>query len=309
MERLLRKNSTARVLSVVLAVVLWFYVVSEQNPTVAKTFRIPLEVRSLDPMLAVVSIDPEAVSVVVEGPGQVVNALTPEDFTATINLADAAPGPVVATVHVTAPNATQLVEVEPSQVISLVEPVVEARVPVELAVTGRVAPDFRAEEPEIIPPEVVVRGGSSLVARVERVVTNIDVGGARSTVQQQLALYAIDASGRQVPDVQIVPRHVTVTVPVRPLPPLALLPIQVRLEGQPANGYEVAAPAVSRPGYAVVRAESAVLAEITHVTTKPVDIRGARAPVEQSVELELPDGIELVGPERVHVYVPIRRAP
>lgn len=305
MERLLRQNSTARVLAVILGVVLWFYVNTEQNPTVSQSFRVPIQVRSLDPNLAVISVDPDTVTVVLEGRGQVISNISADDLTASISLSDAEPGPVVASVRVTTPTGVQLVEVHPAQVISVIEPVVEKRLPVELAVTGRVAPEFRAEPPRIVPREVLVRGGASLVAQVERVVTNIDVAGARSTLQEDLAIYAIDASGRQVPDVQLIPSQVRVSLVVEPLPPLAVLPLRAVLEGEPGDGYRIAGQVEINPSYVVVRASSEALSGQSRIPVGPINIEGAVEPVQVSVPVTVPDDVELVGPETVSVYVPI----
>lgn len=305
MDRLLQKTSTARILALILAIVLWFYVTMEQNPTVSQSFRVPIQVRSLDPNLAVISIDPDTVTVVLEGRGQVLDDIEADDIFAAIHLGEAEPGPVVASVRVSTPRGVQLVEVQPAQVVSVVEPVVQARFPVELAVSGRVAPEFRAGEPQVVPSEVLVRGGASLVERVERVVTNINVAGARATVQEDLAVYAIDASGRQVTDVQVIPSQVNVTLAVEPLPPLAVLTLEVALEGQPAPGYQVIGPPQVTPSYVVVRASSSELADRSKLVVGPVDIAGAREPVRTSLPVTVPEGIELVGPENVMVYVPI----
>lgn len=305
MERLLQKNSTAKALAVILALVLWFYVITEQNPTISQSFRVPIQIRSLDPDLAVISVDPDTVTVVLEGRGQVIDSIDVDDLSAYISLADAEPGPTVASVRVNTPKAVQLVEVMPAQVISVVEPVVEARFPVELAVTGRVAPEYRADVPRLVPSQVLVRGGASLVARVERVVTNVDVSGARGTVQEDLAVYAIDASGRQVVDVQVVPREVKVSLQVEPLPPLAVLPIGVQTEGQPADGFKLINSVTVSPSYVVVRASSQALNEHARIMVGPVDIGDAAEPFEVSVPVVVPDDIELVGPETVTVYVPI----
>ena len=306
MERLLRNDTHVKVLSVALAVILWFYVTTEQNPTVTRTIKeVPVEIRGLPPSLAVVNQDPATVTLVVEGPAQLVNTLDRSDFRASVHLADAGPGPVVAAVRVDRPQGVQLVEVAPSQIITLVEPVESVTLPIELAVRGRVAPDFRSGEARLSTGEVVIRGARSLVQRVERVVTNVDIAGARQTVVQTVTLYPIDAAGRQVTGVQVVPDRVTVTVPVEPLPPLSVLRIEVAVRGEPAPGYRVAGEPVAVPGYVVVRAPAGRLNGITSVPTQVVDISGARQPVEARVPVILPDGLEPVGPVEVLVYVPV----
>lgn len=309
MERFLRNDNRVRVLSLVLGIVLWFYVSSEQNPTISRTIQeIPVEVRGLDVDLAVVNLDPATVSVSVQGPAQVVNNLTRDDFRASVQLTDAGPGPVVAAVRLERPQGVQLTAVEPSHVISLVEPVEEVTLPVELAVSGQPAPDFRAGEPRLSSGQVVVRGASSLVARVERVVTNVDIAGARETVSQSVVLYPVDASGRQVNGVRLIPDRVAVAVPVEPLPPLMVLPVQVVLSGEPAPGFQVAGEPTAVPGHVVVRAPDGTPG-LGPVPTEPVDISDARQPVEVRVAVDLPEGVEPVGAAEVLVYVPVAPVP
>lgn len=309
MERLLRNDNRVKLLSLALSIMLWFYVSSEQNPTISRTIQeIPVEVRGLGVDLAVVNLDPEAVTVTVQGPAQVVNNLDRSDFRASVQLADAGAGPVVAAVRLERPQGIQLTEVQPPHVITLIEPVEEVSLPVELAVRGQPAPDFRAGEARLSSRRVVVRGAASLVARIERVVTTVDIAAARETVSQSVTVYALDAAGRQVNGVRLIPDRVTVNVPVEPLPPLVVLPVRVALTGEPAAGYRVAADPTVVPGHIVVRAPAGQPG-LGAVSTEPVDITDARQPVEMRVPVILPEGIEPVGAPEVLVYVPVAAEP
>lgn len=306
MERLLASDAAVRVLSVLVAVLIWLYVTAQGAPAVTQTLRdVPVQWVNAPPGLAVTAVEPAEVTVVVRGSSRILAGMDATRLQATVNLRDAGPGRTPQVVHVRTPPGVQLVQVNPPQVAVHLERLAEREVPVALEVTGRPAAGLRTGEARIEPPTVRARGAVRVVASVQRAVAGVDVEGAERTVEQRVPLYAVDAEGRPVLGVTLVPDQVQVQVPVLRREPLHLVPVTVPLDGQPARGAEVVAVR-AEPGFVVVRGTEEAVARLGAVRTRPVSVEGAAATLERDVPVEPPEGVEFLGPETVRVTVVIR---
>lgn len=61
------KNVVMKIFAIILAIILWLYVMNEQNPPIESSFNIPLEVRNTATS-NVVSDVPETVRIKIRGP-------------------------------------------------------------------------------------------------------------------------------------------------------------------------------------------------------------------------------------------------
>lgn len=309
MERLLASEAAVRVLSVLVAVLIWVYVTALGAPVGTQTLRgLPVQWVNLPPGLAVTAVEPSEVDVVVRGSARVLAELDGSRVQATVNLRDATPGRAPRVVHVRAPSGVQVVQVDPPQVVVHLERLAEREVPVAAEVSGRPGPGMRVAEVRLETQTVRVLGAARAVAAVRRAVAGVDVEGAERPLEQRVPVYAVDERGQPVLGVTLVPDQVRVQVAVVQREPLHLLPIAVPVQGTPAPGARVVAVRVE-PAAALVRAPEEVVARLGSVRTRPVSVAGATATVEREVPLEPPPGVEFLGPERVRVTVVIRPAP
>lgn len=309
MERWLSSDAAVRVLSVLVALLIWVYVTAQGSPTVTQTLRgVPVQWVNVPPGLAVTAVEPAEVDVRVRGPARLVSDLDGSRVQATVNLRGEAAGPAPHAVHVRTPSGVQVVGVDPPQVVVHLERLAEREVPVAVEVAGRPAPGMRLGEARADPPVLRVRGAARAVAAVSRAVAGVDVEGAGRNVEVRVPVYAVDADGRPVLGVTLVPDQVAVRVPVARREPLRLVPIAVPLEGTPAEGAAVLA-VHAEPAAALVRAPDEVAERLGPVRTQPVSVQGAAETLEVEVPVEPPPGVEFLGPERVRVTVVIRRGP
>ena len=71
MGKLPMRNWVAKILALILAFILWIYVMNEQNPPVEATFSVPLEVQNLaDPLI--LQDAPDYIRIKVKGPRSIV---------------------------------------------------------------------------------------------------------------------------------------------------------------------------------------------------------------------------------------------
>ncbi|MCG8402136.1 MAG: CdaR family protein [Firmicutes bacterium] len=291
------RDNSIRIISVLIAVLLWVYVTNEQNPVTDQTFIIPLVARDSPEEYDVEGL-PGTVSVRVRGAKNVIDTLQREDFSARVNLAGIKKaGRQDLAVQIAAPPEVEVLYTSPSLVQVRAEKIVQKNVPVSLSLRGTVAAGVQAGQPALRPAVVTVRGPASLLEEIRRLNVSLDVSGIDETIVRELPLQT------GVEGVTANPDRVTVTVPVTALS-IRSLPVRLRLTGEPAPGYQVGDTAVS-PQTVQVTAKDEVIRGLTAVSTMALDISGLTGDEEREVILILPDGARAVEPDRITATVRI----
>jgi hypothetical protein len=157
---------------------------------VTRVFAVPLEVVE-DPERVLMTELPDSIQVQARGPWTRINRLQAYDFgVATLDLRQAKPGPLeVDRAAIVMPSGVVLSGIQYDHVDLRFDPVIEREVEVEPELQGTPAPDYELLRVEATPARVRVRGGESLVRRVQGLGTEpLEVGGADHAVEARLAL-------------------------------------------------------------------------------------------------------------------------
>ena len=291
----LRYNWGIGLLALVLAMSLWVYVTDQDNPerTVRVPGAVPLETVNVPPDQAVFPPLDQSVTVRVRGPEGLVDGLEPEDFRATVDLADVASQEVTVPVRVDPDDPrVEVVEVQPSEVLVRLEDVTSRSVPVEANLVGAPPRGFQAGTPVIQPVEVVITGAETLVGRVDAVEADINLTGARTDFQETLLLQARDELGGNIQGVEIEPESAVVRVEITQLEFSGAFIVRPDVSGSPAEGYNVTSVRVE-PAIVILTGPAEVFQNIDPIegiSTETVSIEGASTDVVRPVALRLPPG-------------------
>lgn len=86
------------------------------------------------------------------------------------------------------------------------------------------------------------------------------------------------------------------------------LPIYVKIEGEPAQGYRVVLDRISvSPSHSVVAGPPDIIRDITYVTTEPVIVQGKTSAVKDNAKIAHVEGCTIGYEGLVNVTVPIAR--
>lgn len=197
--------------ALVAALFVWLTVATDATTTAQRSLLVPLVVEGLDADRLAVGL-PELVEVTVSGAPSRIDRLRPESFDAVLDLSGVV-GTFQVEVAVAPPQGIALERVAPSEVFGELETVVTAEVPVRATVAGGLGPDERlAATPT--PATARVRGRSTLVAQVIAVVAPVAAEDARTAATATVAPYAVDAAGRPVLEVVVVPPQVSLDLAI-----------------------------------------------------------------------------------------------
>ncbi len=302
----LSKDVGLRLLSVLLASVLWVQATAFQNPVDRFTFDAITVVASGMPSDLVVagSLHPAKVNVTVKCRRRVAEKLTAADFRAAVSLEGGRAGSADYPVEIEKPGIVDIVEISPAAVTVTLERAASAKVLIEVRLSGSGADGYAAGVPVLTPLEVVASGPSSAVSRVVKAVADFDVSSATSDVSGKAGLVAVDGSGVVVAEISLTPPEVVVTVPVLALPAAESVDVDASLTGSPGEGFAVLG-ITCMPARVQVRPVPGEVIDFDHIMTAPVDIGGATSDVRLTVPLVAPSGVATVNPITVEVVVEI----
>lgn len=281
-------------LAVVLAVLLWFYVSSSESRQKTTLFTgFTIEVRNAPSQLRVINPLP-TVDVTVQGPRNILDALSTSDIHPYIDLKGQSEG---------TPDLLVLVDVNPDKQHDLTVTVSPSKVQVQLElqvtqvftvatqINGAPAVGYKLESVKITPNEVRVTGRKSVVARVARVMVPIDLEGRASIQQGSKTPVAQDSNGQLIDDLAFEPATVQVEAPIRLMENYRTVPVKPNLVGQPSPGYQVSSIRIDPTNVTICC--SANLEQIDQLETNPVVISGTTATVVTSTALLLPQNVQL----------------
>ena len=281
------------VLSVAIAVAMW-YVATAENP-VARSVKVDLEARNLDPNEIVVRPSPPTsvkVTVRLQGPRPQIVLLDPRLVEAYVDLSGLGPGehPQVPIVVSIPARDVQVVDQRPLATFVVLDTVASKRLPVEVSLIGRPPEGVVIGNPRTSPPYVVVTGPARQVDAVRHALISVDTGALRQEVAGSLPVLPADANGQPVPGVQVTPKIVGVTLVVHEGVVSKVVPIVPTVVGTPPQALAVTS-ATPDPGTVTLTGPGSVLRTIVDAPTAPVDAGSARGDFSRRVALQLPPNV------------------
>lgn len=295
----------------ILAVIVWVSSVVASDPNEERILQraIPIEVVGQDPNLQIIGNMPENVTLVLRAPTSVWTTLNndPQSVRAWIDLSNHGPGTHLVPVQVQInTHLVRLVSQDPEQLTITLDSIISRVFPVNLIVQGNPPVGYEAKTPTVKPPEVTVTGPESLVSTVAEARITLDITNANQTVIREANPLLIDAEGKVVNGLTTTPETVTVTQPITLLGGYRYVIVRAVTTGQVASGYRLTNVFVSPVGVVVFSTDPELVNNLPgYVETTPIDLTGKEDDFETLVDLDLPNGISVVGDTKVLVQVSI----
>ncbi len=294
MRRFWGEGQSYFLLSVAIAVVMWLYVATAQNPVVSRQMRVDLQLRNVPPNEVVIRPSPSApvqVTVRLQGQRTQIALLSPSLVDAYVDLSGLGAGdhpqvPVVVTPRLD----VRVVDQRPSAILVVLDAFGSKRLPVEVSLLGKPPQGVTLGSPHTAPTHVIVSGPARQVSEVRHAVISIDTAPMRQQVIASLPVVATDASGQPVPGIQVAPKIVGLTLAVREGIISKVVPIVPTITGTPSPALAVTS-ATAEPETVALTGPTSALTGIESAATSPVDISAARADFSRRVPLQLPGGV------------------
>jgi len=212
----LTNNWVLKLLSLVFALVLWFFVIGERQLEVG--YAVPLQLKNVPPTLIVANEVPSLVDVRLSGPRTLLMRIGPNDINLSVDLKGLKPGVTSfkrLDEKLDIPTGVKVTRLSPSFVDVKLDRIREKSVELRPDLKGDLPEGFRIAEVRINPSSVTVRGAESELKDVNAVLTEpIELGN----VQESFTLMVpVDYRGKYTTLKENVAAEVSVTI--EPVPP------------------------------------------------------------------------------------------
>lgn len=316
-----RHNMGLKLLSLLFALILWNYVVSQTNPNrTVKLSNVPVRFVGMTTLqnqnLALSKATNDYLSdmtVTVEDvPANNVSQVTNDTVALTVDLSSIT-SPGEHTLKVAWSTQYGKVKRMSSETVTVeVEQLVSRTLPIKCRFGGAFPTGFSPGTVNLEPSVVKITGPQTVVEQVESAYVTLPVGAdTRGDVLESLMIELEDASGNEVPTtlLTLTSSDSLVSVPVSRVKTL-----EVTVEGailgqdQLPQGYEVAGIEVT-PQEVELSGSAEVLEDMTSVTVESIDVAGASSDVHAETVLVLPDGVTATEGSAVEVIIRIAKVP
>ena len=281
------------IISLILALILWFYVVGEMNPTTNKTYRnIPITLTNTQTLqdngMAVVSTSSEKMSITITGKRSAVNKVRSADISATVDVSEAAAGNNQLRVNISVPNSVDVKDQSLNRITVNVQKRISASRPVRILYSGSGGANTEATTTSVDPKQVTVSGARSQVNKVSYVKGLVNVSDIKTSETVISArLTPVDADGNEVSNVTLSQNRANVKTVLYYTKKVALT---VPVKGENSGDYKRTWKA---PSTVVIKGNRNAIDKISSVTAKTIDLSDVSESATLKIEPNLPDGVEL----------------
>ena len=295
-------NLTAKILALILAAVLWLYVMNEQNPPLESSFTIPVQVRNSQAGLVVADIPP-TVRVKLRGPRSIIAGVTTKDIVCDVDLKGLSEGKHNINIITYVPPGLELMEVNPDKAQIRIDATISRTLPVEVRLTGTTPPGSKVAKTTITPEQVRLTGPRPIVNSVEKVIISVDMTEKTASFQTVTTVIPLNLAGKEVDGLAAAPDKVTAALEVVPDISRKTTDIRPFTQGELPEGYMLKSVTVS-PAKVDVTGPADKVDKLEFIITEPVNLSNLTKSVKQEVTLQIREGLTL-SREKVELSIEI----
>ena len=300
------RNIRYKIISVICAIMVWFWV-TDQTESFSflgtKTVPVQVELRDIPANLVILNELP-VVRVDVSGQNR------DKDIHAYIDLKNPAIGEASYTIEVEPVDGMTVKKISPQSLPLNIDKLSDKPMPIQVRVTGKPASGYAAGDPILTPGEVVVRGPQGTIDKMEKVVVDINIDGANSTLRTSRPIFAPNPELNELKGVTALTGAVDVIVPIYDADSIRrVVPLSISIDGTVADGYELLSSELLPAAVTLIGPKQA-LAEISdlHLGTLSVeDLKSSRVFDIDPEDLPLPEKVIVALGTKIKVLVGVRK--
>lgn len=290
---MLNSNTFYKIISIIMAIVLWAYVIQVMDPVKKETIKdVPVQLLNEESLttrgLALSGTTTYTVDVTIEGKRADLKNITADDIIANADLFGYSLGKNYITVIVSAPDGIDVLEVTPNKINVTIEELIEAVKPIKVNFVGKFDDGIEAGQVLTKPQEIQVSGAKSDVDAVDHIQTDISASKlTEDGTTLQTKAYAVNRMGDIVQNVRLSSVYIDVAAK---LYKVKEVPLSVEITGEVAPIYEVTN--INVPSSIKIKGPKEILDTITELVAAPVDISDTSSTSKLPVSIKLPGNIE-----------------
>ena len=294
-----KNNITIKVFALLIAILLWNIVMNKENPEWPKEIRnIPATYSNTSNLdrLGLVIMEPKeiTVNVKVNGRKNDMNDFSAKNVVVKVDLSGHREGQVRVPITVSLINQKSSIVVtdwEPKEVLFTFDKVITKDIPIDIQVEGQLAENYLLGDVTSKSQFISIRGPRTWVNEVNRVVSSVDINGITEDAVRSRPVQILDGQGNEVIGVDKIPSVIDINVSVLKT---NAIPIELITENELPENFTITNIEIS-PRTVSIKSKGNI-SNIEKINTKPIDINSLLEQTSMEVELDLPEGVELLNP-------------
>lgn len=293
MVKKVNKDNFTRLISLLIAIGLWLYVVYAENPRQEVWLKgIPITYVNTQSLaqnsLVILDGTLDTASVKISGRRKNIVLIKQSNITAQVDLSGiTGEGRHKLPVKTSFPiDGIDIIDKNPYSVSLTIEPLVEKSVPVRIVSTGDPAAGYVVDSTAASPSSIRIKGAKSIMSVIDYAVVSVSTKGISESfnIPSDVSLIKTDGSGYKGEDIEILDNKVLAAALVVKIKQVDINPQVSSPDGEIQS---VALDTVR----AEIKAEGTAVDSITELYTKPLAIPYSETPVTVTLEIDKPEAI------------------
>ncbi|WP_010248466.1 CdaR family protein [Acetivibrio cellulolyticus] len=298
MSDLLKRDSTVKIISVLFAIFLWFFVLDSTNPTISTDMNISLRVEN-EAVLKGKNIViknanfPKNVTISLRGRKDKISRVNSAETEAVVDLSkvsDVTTKFLYVEVY-GIPAGVSFESVTPRVVNFELEKIGENPYPVEIVTTGEAKEKYKVVGVGVSPQTVSIEATDSVINSIGQVKAFVDITDIKDDSVLNLMCKVYDKEGKEMPQFD---NKFGVEVKVEVAKEVPVIPV---VKGRPAKDFVDGVHKVVQDK-ALISGASDVLDQIDNLKTEPIDIENLSESTIKTANIVVPNGVSLVNTQK-----------
>ncbi|QGU00881.1 hypothetical protein SYNTR_2287 [Candidatus Syntrophocurvum alkaliphilum] len=284
-EKNKKRNTTGlKVISIMMAILLWFYVINQGQLATPDNIRdVGLEYRNLEENLTV--IGPERVNVRLWGAFQ--EAAQIEAF---VDLSGLTAGTYTVPVQVEQQRGAMITTVEPDMVEIEIQEVGQNTFPINYEIRQNPPTGFEIADVLLSADRCLVQGQQEEINRISIITAPLDLSNVTDITTLRTQLVARDVHGNTISDgIQIIPETITAYVAINVERESKQVPVLADFAGELVPGYQIDSVSLEPDSVSII-GEKRIIDETDELTTQTINLDNRDATFSKTIDLETPEG-------------------
>ncbi len=269
---MLKNNKVSMALALVMAIVLWAYVLASDNQASTNTLRnIPITFANMETLtennLVVLETERNTVNITFSGQRTALNKVKAENFKVIADLEGLKKGENVVRLRVVGPDNVTVESMSVQKIAVTIDDLVSVKKPVETQIINQNSDDSEPYIVQLSQDAVVAEGAASLVNKVTRLMAYVDAEKVENEMKAlTIALVPVDKHAQKVEGVTLATDKVSVTAVMLNKKTVTL---SVPVIGQEHDNLDIS---YQVPRTITIKGTDAALAAISEVLCETVDL-------------------------------------
>lgn len=311
-KELLMKDLIWKLLSVGIAVALWFMVINIENPIENRAYTIPVTFENEDALteqgLTITNIDDishSSVLIRVRGDRMALDRLGQyrSSITATVDLIRAAASegkgedmPLYIEVKLPlsagSSDSFEIISKSPQYVTARVEGITTVEKTVQVEVIGDAANGFQVGMPQVYPEIIKITGANSLIEKVDKVKAVVSINSPSEAVSSKVPIILYDKDSKVVDNIIMSENAADVYIPINKA---KTIPIKIKSYGEVADGFVLESINVDNE-YIEIVGNNNIINEIDEIILPEIDLTDKTDSFNKEFNMSsiLPEGISIL---------------